>query len=161
MSLLADCLAELPVPDASAVAAVTERASTILRPPGALQWLDDVAAWKAGWQRSAAPTVGRPAVLVFAGAHGVAAAGVSSYPSDVTASMLAATRNGQATVNAFARSAGASVTAVDVGRDDAWARITLAVVTAAGFFKIARVARTWRSGNAHPAHMLGAFTVGP
>jgi nicotinate-nucleotide--dimethylbenzimidazole phosphoribosyltransferase len=118
MSLLADCLAELPGPDASAVAAVTERASTILRPPGALQWLDDVAAWKAGWQRSAAPTVGRPAVLVFAGDHGVAAAGVSSYPSDVTASMLAATRNGQATVNAFARSAGASVTAVDVGVGD-------------------------------------------
>ncbi len=118
MSHLADRLAELPGPDHGAVAAVTERAATVLRPPGALQWLDDVAAWKAGWQRSTTPTVERPAVLVFAGDHGVAAAGVSNYPSDVTGAMLTATQNGQATINAFARSAGASVTAIDVGVGD-------------------------------------------
>ncbi|MGB3735578.1 MAG: nicotinate-nucleotide--dimethylbenzimidazole phosphoribosyltransferase [Ilumatobacter sp.] len=118
MSHLADRLAELPGPDHGAVAAVTERAATVLRPPGALQWLDDVAAWKAGWQRSTTPTVERPAVLVFAGDHGVAAADVSNYPSDVTGAMLTATQNGQATINAFARSAGASVTAIDVGVGD-------------------------------------------
>lgn len=115
MSLLADRLAELPGPDAAAIEAVKDRAANVLRPAGALQWLDDVAAWKAGWQRSATPTVERPAVLVFAGDHGVTAAEVSNYPSDVTAAMLLATQRGQATINAFARSAGASVTAVDVG----------------------------------------------
>jgi nicotinate-nucleotide--dimethylbenzimidazole phosphoribosyltransferase len=118
MSLLAERLTDLPGPDASAAAAVVERAGLVLRPAGALQWLDDVAAWKAGWQRSPTPTVERPAVLVFAGDHGVTAAGVSSYPSDVTAVMLAATQNEQATINAFARAAGASVTAVDVGVGD-------------------------------------------
>ena len=118
MSLLADRVADLPSPDTDAHDAVAERAAHVLRPTGALQWLDDVAAWKAGWQRSTTPSVERPAVLVFAGDHGVTAAGVSNYPSDVTAAMLAATQNGQATINAFARSAGASVTAIDVGVGD-------------------------------------------
>ncbi len=118
MSLLADRLAQLPAPDSDATAAVAARAASVLRPAGALQWLDDVAAWKAGWQRSTTPTVERPAVLVFAGDHGVAAAGVSRYPSDVTAAMLDATRHGQATINAFARAGGASVTAVNVGVGD-------------------------------------------
>ncbi len=115
MSLLADRLVDLPGPDLATQGTVAERAKNVLRPAGALQRLDEVAAWKAGWQRSDAPTVERPLVLVFAADHGVTAAGVSDYPSDVTAAMLTATRNGQATINAFARAAGASVTAVDVG----------------------------------------------
>ncbi|MFT6291617.1 MAG: nicotinate-nucleotide--dimethylbenzimidazole phosphoribosyltransferase [Ilumatobacter sp.] len=115
MSLLADRLNELPAPDSSCRDAVAARAAQVLRPAGALAWLDDVAIWTAGWQRSANPAVERPTALVFAADHGVAAAGVSNYPSEVTASMLQATRNGQATINAFARSVGATVTAVDVG----------------------------------------------
>lgn len=115
MSLLADRLADLPGRDDDAFSAVVARTAQILRPSGALQWLDDVAAWKAGWQRSASPTVERPTALVFAADHGVAAAGVSSYPPEVTASMLAATQQAKATINAFARAAGATVTAVDVG----------------------------------------------
>ncbi|MFN3257479.1 MAG: nicotinate-nucleotide--dimethylbenzimidazole phosphoribosyltransferase [Ilumatobacter sp.] len=115
MSLLRDRLDGLPEPDHAARDAVAARAAEVLRPAGALAWLDDVAAWLAGWQRTATPSVERPAALVFAGDHGVAAAGVSNYPSDVTAVMLDATRQGRATINAFAHAIGASVTAVDVG----------------------------------------------
>ncbi|BAN01471.1 nicotinate-nucleotide--dimethylbenzimidazole phosphoribosyltransferase [Ilumatobacter coccineus] len=115
MSLLAQRLADLPGPDLAASAAVEERTAQVLRPSGALQWLDDVAAWKAGWQRSHRPTVERPAALVFAADHGVAAAGVSNYPAEITASMLAATQQSKATINAFAHTIGATVTAVDVG----------------------------------------------
>lgn len=141
MSLLADRLADLPEPDHEAAAAATQRAASTLRPPGALQWLDDVAAWKAGWQGCASPTVERPAVLVFAGDHGVAAAGVSNYPSDVTAAMLTATRNGQATINAFARAAGASVTAVDVGVGDPTGDMrTEPALTPARFDQITQIA---------------------
>ncbi len=118
MSLLADRLADLPGPDRAAIEAVADRAANVLRPPGSLAWLDDVASWKAGWQRSTTPSVASPHVLVFAGDHGVAAAGVSNYPTDVTAAMLSATRDGKATINAFARAAGAGVTAVDVGVGD-------------------------------------------
>lgn len=115
MSLLEQRLADLPVADERSRMAVRKRADNVLRPAGALAWLDDVAVWKAGWQRSSTPSVERPAVLVFAADHGVTVAGVSNYPSEVTAAMLAATQQGRATINAFARTANATVTAVDVG----------------------------------------------
>ena len=115
MSLLSERLTDLPGPDEIARVETRARADSVLRPAGALAWLDDVAVWKAGWQRTAAPTVERPAALVFAADHGIAAAGVSNYPSEVTAAMLDATRQGRATINAFAGAAGATVTAVDVG----------------------------------------------
>lgn len=115
MTLLHDRLADLPPCDATSQRAVIERAANILRPSGALAWLDETAAWVAGWQRTERPAIQRPAGVIFAADHGVAAAGVSAYPSEVTASMLAAFESGQATINAFARAAGAELVAVDVG----------------------------------------------
>jgi nicotinate-nucleotide--dimethylbenzimidazole phosphoribosyltransferase len=109
-------LADLPGPDEAAAAAVHERAAQILRPHGALAWLDELAEWVAGWHRDAQPRIDRPVGLIFAADHGVAEAEeVSAYPTDVTAAMFAAYRQGRSTINAFARLAGATVDAVDVG----------------------------------------------
>jgi nicotinate-nucleotide--dimethylbenzimidazole phosphoribosyltransferase len=109
-------LRDLPGPDDAAAAAVHARAATILRPAGALHWLDDLAAWIAGWQHTDRPRIERPAGLVFAADHGVAAAvKVSAYPAEVTAAMFAAYRQGRSTISAFARHAGATVRAIDVG----------------------------------------------
>ena len=109
-------LADLPLADAAARDAVHERAANILRPSGALAWLDEIAAWVAAWQRTATPRVERPAGLIFAADHGIAAATeVSAYPTGVTRAMLSAFEEGRSTISAFARLAGASVTAVDVG----------------------------------------------
>ncbi len=116
MTLLHEHLADLPGCDQTARDAVLERAANILRPSGALAWLDEIAAWVAGWQRTPQPRVAKPAGLIFAADHGVAAATkVSAYPTGVTEAMLAAYRQGRSTINAFARIAGATVTAVDVG----------------------------------------------
>jgi nicotinate-nucleotide--dimethylbenzimidazole phosphoribosyltransferase len=115
MSSLHEALAELPGPDVAAGALVRERAADILRPAGALARFDEVAVWVAEWQRTSTPAVRRPAALIFAADHGVTAAGVSKYPVDVTAAMLAAYRAGKSTVTAFAAVAGATVDAVDVG----------------------------------------------
>lgn len=112
---LREALAGLPGPDLGAAAQVRERAAHILRPAGALARLDDLAAWMAAWQHTATPAVRRPVVVIFAADHGVAAAGVSRYPADVTAAMLEAFRAGRSTINAFAAVAGATVHAVDVG----------------------------------------------
>lgn len=113
---LRDLLVDLPGPDADAVAAVHARAADILRPPGALHWLDDLAAWVAGWHHSPRPRVEQPVGLVFAGDHGVAAATkVSAYNPDVTAAMFTAYQQGRSTINAFARLAGATLQAIDVG----------------------------------------------
>ena len=109
-------LVGLPEPDAAAAAAVHERAAEILRPSGALAWLDELAEWIAGWHRTARRAVERPVGLIFAGDHGVAAAAaVSAYPTAVTAAMFDAYREGRSTISAFARHAGATVDAVDVG----------------------------------------------
>lgn len=112
--LLAE-LVEMSQPDEVAAAIVRERAADVLRPAGALKRLDDVAVHIAAWQGSATPHVEHPSMLLFAGDHGVATAGVSNYSSDVTAAMLAAVRAGRATINALARSTGATLAVFDVG----------------------------------------------
>lgn len=109
-------LQRLPEPDAPSADTVRARANDILRPSGALARLDAVAVHVAGWQRSSTPSIRRPAGLIFAADHGVAAGGeVSAYPTAVTAAMLAAFEQGRATINALAKSVGATVSAVDVG----------------------------------------------
>ncbi|MGZ4806287.1 MAG: nicotinate-nucleotide--dimethylbenzimidazole phosphoribosyltransferase, partial [Ilumatobacteraceae bacterium] len=115
MTWLVEALASMPAGDRDAADAVRTRAVDILRPAGALARLDDVAAWVAEWQGTSAPAVHKPAALIFAADHGIAAAGVSKYPIDVTAAMLAAYRAGKSTISAFAAIAGATVEAIDVG----------------------------------------------
>jgi nicotinate-nucleotide--dimethylbenzimidazole phosphoribosyltransferase len=110
-----DLLARLAEADATSADAVRSRAANVLRPSGALRRLDDVAAWLAGWQRTAAPRVEAPAAVVFVADHGVAAEGVSAYPAEVTAEVLRALRDGAATANAMAGALGVPLSIVDVG----------------------------------------------
>ena len=99
MNWLHEALQRLPAPDADASAAVRARADDILRPAGAVARLDEIAVHMAAWQRTVTPRVSRPSALVFAGDHGVAEhGGVSAYPTAVTAAMLAACRQGKATI---------------------------------------------------------------
>jgi nicotinate-nucleotide--dimethylbenzimidazole phosphoribosyltransferase len=113
---LRDALAELPQPDRAAAAAVRTRAANVLRPAGALRRLDEVAEWVAGWHRDETPRIARPAALIFAADHGVAAATtVSAYPTTVTEAMMRAFRAGRSTINVFAGLTGAQVQAIDVG----------------------------------------------
>lgn len=115
MNWMRDSLADLRPADTVAGDAVRARAADILRPAGALDRLDRLAAWVAEWQGTDQPAIRRPVGLVFAADHGVAAGGVSKYPVEVTGAMLAAYRAGKSTVNAFAAAVGATVEAVDVG----------------------------------------------
>ena len=115
MNQMRNAIATMPAGDLLSATAVRTRAADILRPAGALARFDEVAAWVAEWQRTSTPAVRRPSALIFAADHGVTAAGVSKYPVDVTAAMLAAYRAGKSTVSAFAAVAGATVEAIDVG----------------------------------------------
>jgi nicotinate-nucleotide--dimethylbenzimidazole phosphoribosyltransferase len=54
---------------------------------------------------------------VFAGDHGVTSAGVSAYPAEVTAQMVANFDAGGAAINVLAETAGASVRVVDIAVD--------------------------------------------
>jgi len=109
-----DALARITGDEESATA-VRARADEVLRPRGALGRLDEIAVWLARWQQKPTPSVDRPAVLIFAGDHGVAAEGVSAYPQSVTRAMIGALEAGIATASVMARRVGASMTVVDVG----------------------------------------------
>lgn len=115
MTSIVDLLRRLPGADEESRALVSQRATDVLRPQGALARLDETAAWLASWQRTARPSVSNPALVVFAGDHGVVSEGVSAYPAEVTASMLRALRHGVATANVLAAEVGASVHVIDTG----------------------------------------------
>ncbi|WP_258373100.1 nicotinate-nucleotide--dimethylbenzimidazole phosphoribosyltransferase, partial [Modestobacter versicolor] len=86
------------------------------KPPGSLGVLEDVAAQLAGTAGECpAPLPTPAAVAVFAGDHGVHAQGVTPWPQEVTAQMVANLAAGGAVVNAFAAQLGADVVVVDVG----------------------------------------------
>ncbi len=96
-------LGEFTGPDLEAATQTAERESQLTKPQGALGRLEELTAWLATWQGRHPPQVRRPRVAVFAGNHGVAARGVSAFPSDVTAQMVANFVNGGAAVNQLTR----------------------------------------------------------
>jgi nicotinate-nucleotide--dimethylbenzimidazole phosphoribosyltransferase len=92
-------IAMMPGPDEAAAAAVRERDRRLTKPAGSLGRLEWLAGWLAAWQGKAPPTVARPLVAVFAASHGVAARGVSAYPSEVNRQMLDNFAAGGAAIN--------------------------------------------------------------
>ncbi|MEC5407226.1 nicotinate-nucleotide--dimethylbenzimidazole phosphoribosyltransferase [Paraburkholderia sp. MPAMCS5] len=88
---------------------------TKTKPPGSLGRLEALALQMGLIQRSTRPTVERPALIVFAGDHGIAAEGVSPYPQTVTAQMVANFLAGGAAVNALSRVAGIELEVVNAG----------------------------------------------
>ncbi|MBS7736610.1 nicotinate-nucleotide--dimethylbenzimidazole phosphoribosyltransferase [Chelatococcus composti] len=89
----------LPDADEAAIDAVRRRNAELTKPPGSLGRLEEIAAWVAGWQGKARPSVMRPLVCVFAGNHGVVRHGVSPYPQSVTRQMLENFAAGGAAIN--------------------------------------------------------------
>ncbi|MFI7716774.1 nicotinate-nucleotide--dimethylbenzimidazole phosphoribosyltransferase, partial [Acinetobacter baumannii] len=73
--------------------------------------------WVAGWQGTERPRIERPQVALFAGNHGVTKRGVSAFPSDVTALMVANFEAGGAGINQIARTVGARLTVTPLHLD--------------------------------------------
>jgi nicotinate-nucleotide--dimethylbenzimidazole phosphoribosyltransferase len=95
-----------------------EHHARLTKPAGALGRLEPLGAQLAAISGSVPPPVPTPAaVAVFAGDHGVLAQGVTPWPKEVTAQMVANFLSGGAAINVLADSVGASVTVVDVGVD--------------------------------------------
>src|SRR6516164_5720443 len=121
--LRAACL-DLPPGDLKAAAAAAERQSQLTKPPGSLGRLEDVVVWLAQWQGRSMPRLDRVDILVFAGNHGVTAQGVSAYPAEVTAQMVANFSAGGAAINALARAAGLELKVTALALDRATADFT-------------------------------------
>jgi len=114
-------LAHLPVADAAATQGAVARNAQLTKPPGALGRLEELAIWLAGWQGTDTPRILAPQIAIFAGNHGVVAQGVSAFPAEVTAQMVANFTHGGAAINQLAKTFGASMTvnAIDLDRPTA------------------------------------------
>jgi nicotinate-nucleotide--dimethylbenzimidazole phosphoribosyltransferase len=115
MQLLNETLRQITGPDATARQAARERLEQLTMPHWALGRLMDLAEDLAGITGGIRPAVERRAIVVMAGDHGVAEAGVSQYPREVTVQMVANFVRGGAGINAFARAGRARVVVVDMG----------------------------------------------
>jgi nicotinate-nucleotide--dimethylbenzimidazole phosphoribosyltransferase len=103
--------------DVAAAEAARARQAILTKPAGALGRLEDLAVWLCAWQGRHPPRLKDVACLVFAGNHGVAAQGVSAYPAEVTAQMVANFEAGGAAINQLCGVMGAKLAVLPLELD--------------------------------------------
>ncbi|MDJ0612252.1 MAG: nicotinate-nucleotide--dimethylbenzimidazole phosphoribosyltransferase [Rhizobiaceae bacterium] len=100
----------------SELEAVVQQAIDIkTKPPGSLGSIEALALQMALAQKTDAPQADPACLLLFAGDHGLVEAGVSAWPSEVTAQMVLNFLAGGAAANVFARTNGLDIQVVDAG----------------------------------------------
>ena len=105
----------IPPIDQKARALARKRWDTLTKPLGSLGALEDLGIRIAGITGQPIPSVRRKVIFTVAADHGVALEGVSAYPQEVTAQMVANFLRGGAAINVLARQVGAEVLVVDAG----------------------------------------------
>lgn len=106
---------QLPKSDAQIFLLATERQQILTKPPGSLGQLEHLAVQLAGLQGKEHPTIDPVRITVFAGDHGVCEEGVSAFPQEVTAQMIANFASGGAAISVMAKHLGASLEVVNLG----------------------------------------------
>ncbi|TEB12696.1 Nicotinate-nucleotide--dimethylbenzimidazole phosphoribosyltransferase [Pelotomaculum sp. FP] len=101
--------------DRKAMEEAQKRLDSLIKPPGSLGVLEEMAIRLAGITGKAKPRVQGKSVIVMAGDHGVVDEGVSVAPREVTVQMMQAMVNGVAGIGVLARHAAARLVVVDVG----------------------------------------------
>ncbi|HEY4203323.1 MAG TPA: nicotinate-nucleotide--dimethylbenzimidazole phosphoribosyltransferase [Devosiaceae bacterium] len=88
-----------PDGDEAAVETVRTRDATLTKPRGSLGRMEALVEFLARWQGKGRPTLDNPMVAIFAANHGVTDQGVSAFPREVTAQMVANFTNGGAAIS--------------------------------------------------------------
>jgi nicotinate-nucleotide--dimethylbenzimidazole phosphoribosyltransferase len=101
--------------DAAVDGAVRERWNSLTKPPGSLGRLESLVLDYARMRGDARPRCRRKSIHIFCGDHGVTAEGVSAWPSEVTAQMVANFVGGGAAICVLCRRFGINTVVVDAG----------------------------------------------
>jgi len=101
--------------DKAAASQAALRQDQLTKPQGSLGRLEELSIKLAGIQGKPIPQIKDKAIITMASDHGVVAQGVSAYPQDVTAQMVANFLSGGAGINVIARQVGARIIVVDMG----------------------------------------------
>lgn len=115
MNLLEKTISKIIPVDKSALDAAQARLDILTKPQGSLGVLEECAKKYAAARGDIFAKIANPVILTFAGDHGVAEEGVSAFPQEVTAQMVANFANGGAAINVLSRHAGAKLKVIDVG----------------------------------------------
>ncbi|HEY9032977.1 MAG TPA: nicotinate-nucleotide--dimethylbenzimidazole phosphoribosyltransferase [Pseudomonadales bacterium] len=91
------------------------RQNSLTKPPGSLGLLEDIAVMFSAFQGTVSPCIARPAIVIMAADHGVAAENVSAFPQAVTAEMVKNFSAGGAAITVLARQLGATFQVVNLG----------------------------------------------
>jgi nicotinate-nucleotide--dimethylbenzimidazole phosphoribosyltransferase len=96
-------------------ARIRRRLDSLTKPPGSLGRLEELALQLGMIQETEMPAIGRKAMLIFCADHGIVEEGVSPYPAEVTAQMVANFRAGGAAITVLCRHYGIEPVVVDMG----------------------------------------------
>ena len=103
------------IANASLTQALQHKLNNKTKPLGSLGRLESLALTLGQIQGTESPCLEQPQMVVFAGDHGLAARGVSAFPSDVTWQMVENFLAGGAAVSVLGRPPGLAVPVVDSG----------------------------------------------
>lgn len=115
MSLLKKTINQIGDLDKESMEKTQERLNYLLKPPGSLGVLEDIALQLSGIYGDPMPTIGPKTIIVMGGDHGVMEEGYSPFPPSLTAAMIPHYPDGGSGVAVLARHAGASIVMVDIG----------------------------------------------
>jgi nicotinate-nucleotide--dimethylbenzimidazole phosphoribosyltransferase len=101
--------------DTSLAAALGAAIDNKTKPLGSLGMLESIAKQIGLIQRTTRPALWHPAIMVFAGDHGIVAENISPYPQSVTWQMVENFLTEGAGINVFARQSGCAMTVIDAG----------------------------------------------
>jgi nicotinate-nucleotide--dimethylbenzimidazole phosphoribosyltransferase len=104
-----------PLDDAALAGRLRQRIDRLTKPVGSLGRIEALAVQIGLVQRSEHPRLTAPQMLVFAADHGLAAQGVSAYPSDVTWQMVENFLAGGAAISVLAEQHSLALHVVDAG----------------------------------------------
>ena len=101
--------------DRNAMEDARRRQASLTKPPGSLGLLEEISVRLCGIKGEMTADLGGKVIILCAADHGVVEEGVSAYPQEVTAQMLANFADRGAAINVLAGYAGARVVLVDIG----------------------------------------------